>query len=42
MYNPQTVNGPYTRMLGEGIPRSRTVVVPVKGGASSDGKSVVR
>ena len=42
MYNPQTVNGPYTRMLKDGIPKFRTVVVPVSGGHSSDGKSVVR
>jgi hypothetical protein len=43
MYNPQTVNGPYTRMLRQGIPRYHHVLVPVSGGASaSDGKSVVR
>jgi hypothetical protein len=45
MYNPQTVNGPYTRMLRDGIPKYHRVLVPVQGGASSsssDGKSVVR
>jgi len=42
MYHPQTANGPYTRMLKEGIPKCRTVAVPVTGGSSSDGKSVVR
>ena len=43
MYNPQTVNGPYTRMLRDGIPRYHHVLVPSSGGSSaSDGKSVVR
>ena len=43
MYNPQTVNGPYTRMMKNGIPKYRHVLVPVPGRASSsDGKSVVR
>ena len=43
MYNPQVVNGPYTRMMKDGIPKYRHVLVPVSGGASSsDGKSVVR
>lgn len=41
MYNPQKVNGPYTRMLKDGIPKPQ----PVSGAAPagmSDGKSVVR
>ena len=41
MYFPQKVNGPYTRMLKDGIPK----VEPVGGVAPagmSDGKSVVR
>jgi hypothetical protein len=44
MYFPQKVNGPYTRMLRNGIPRYHHVLVPVSGGgySSSDGKSVVR
>ena len=45
MYNPQKVNGPYTRMLNDGIPRYHHVLVPGSGGSSasaSDGKSVVR
>ena len=42
MYNPQVVNGPYTRMMKNGIPKYRHVLVPVQGGSSSDGKSVVR
>ena len=45
MYNPQKVNGPYTRMLKDGIPRYHHVLVPGSGGSSSsasDGKSVVR
>ncbi|MFA7345250.1 MAG: hypothetical protein WC003_13180 [Terrimicrobiaceae bacterium] len=42
MYNPQKVNGPYTRMLKAGIPKYQHVLVPVSGGPSSDGKSVVR
>ena len=43
MYNPQTVNGPYTRMLRDGIPRYHHVLVPSSGSSSaSDGKSVVR
>ncbi|MBE2202878.1 MAG: hypothetical protein IAE94_00855 [Chthoniobacterales bacterium] len=41
MYNPQKVNGPYTRMLRDGIPKYRTIWVPVSS-TSSDGKSVVR
>ncbi|MEI8312826.1 MAG: hypothetical protein WCH98_18915 [Verrucomicrobiota bacterium] len=42
MYNPQRVNGPYTRMVNDGYPKYRHVLVPVPGGSSSDGKSVVR
>ena len=42
MYNPQKVNGPYTRMVNDGIPKYQHVLVPVPGGHSSDGKSVVR
>ena len=42
MYNPQRVNGPYTRMVKDGIPKYQHVLVPVQGGHSSDGKSVVR
>ena len=42
MYNPQVVNGPYTRMMKNGIPKYRHVLVPGSGGSSSDGKSVVR
>ena len=42
MYNPQVVNGPYTRMLKDGIPKYRTITVQTHGGSSSDGKSVVR
>ena len=43
MYNPQVVKGPYTRMMKDGIPKYRHVLVPVSGGvSSSDGKSVVR
>ena len=41
MYNPQKVNGPYTRMLKEGIPAHQTIVVETHG-VVSDGKSVVR
>jgi len=42
MYNPQVVNGPYTRMMKDGIPKYRHVLVPAPNGSSSDGKSVVR
>ena len=42
MYNPQVVNGPYTRMMKDGIPKYRHVLVSGSGGSSSDGKSVVR
>ena len=42
MYNPQEVKGPYTRMVKDGIPKYRHVLVPVPGGHASDGKSVVR
>ena len=42
MYNPQVVNGPYTRMMKNGIPKYRHVLVSGSGGSSSDGKSVVR
>jgi hypothetical protein len=39
MYFPQKVNGPYTRMLKDGIPKPE----PVGGVApKSDGKSVVK
>lgn len=41
LYSPQKVDGPYTRMLREGIPQPQ----PVSGAAPavvSDGKSVVR
>jgi len=41
MYCPQKVNGPYTRMLKNGIPHPKPVsgVVSVR---TSDGKSVVK
>jgi len=42
MFNPQKVNGPYTRMVNDGYPKYRHVLVAVPGGSSSDGKSVVR
>jgi len=38
MYAPQKVDGPYTRMLREGIPSPDPTPVPVQGG--SDFKSV--
>ena len=40
MYFPQKVNGPYTRMLREGLPSPKPVSGEVRGG--SDGKTVVR
>ncbi len=41
MYFPQKVNGPYTRMLKDGIPKPQPVggIAPT---GMSDGKSVVR
>lgn len=41
MYFPQKVNGPYTRMLKDGIPKPQPVggIAPA---GMSDGKSVVR
>lgn len=41
MYYPQKVNGPYTRMLKQGIPKPEPVggVAPA---GTSDGKSVVK
>lgn len=41
MYNPQTVNGPYTRMLKNGIPKPEPVGGTAPAG-TSDGKTVVR
>lgn len=41
LYFPQKVNGPYTRMVKDGLPKP----LPVEGAATvsaSDGKSVVR
>jgi len=42
MYSPQKVNGPYTRMLRDGIPKPQPVGGTAQGGSMSDGKSVVR
>lgn len=42
MYSPQTVNGPYTRMLKDGIPKVQPVSGSAQGGSISDGKSVIR
>ena len=42
MYLPQTVNGPYTRMLRDGIPKVQAVSGSVQVISTSDGKSVVR
>jgi hypothetical protein len=42
MYSPQKVNGPYTRMLKDGIPKPQPVGGTFSGGSMSDGKSVVR
>jgi len=42
MYSPETINGPYTRMLRDGIPRPKTVSVTTTTLSSADGKSVVR
>ena len=42
MYSPQTVNGPYTRMLRDGIPKVQPVSGSVQVISTSDGKSVVR
>jgi len=42
MYSPQTVNGPYTRMLRDGIPKVQAVSSSVQVISTSDGKSVVR
>jgi len=40
LYNPQVVNGPYTRMLHHGIPTvTRTTVITTS--TSSEGKVVV-
>lgn len=45
LYFPQTVNGPYTRMLDNGIPHvTRTIVqttTTTSSRVSSDGKAVV-
>jgi len=41
MYFPQKVNGPYTRMLKDGIPKPQPVGGTAPAGMS-DGKSVVR
>lgn len=41
MYFPQKVNGPYTRMLKNGIPKPQPVGGVAPSGIS-DGKSVVR
>jgi len=41
MYNPQRVNGPYTRMLKDGIPKPEPVGGVAPAGIS-DGKTVVR
>jgi len=41
MYNPQEVNGPYTRMLKNGIPKPEPVGGTAPAGVS-DGKTVVR
>lgn len=42
MYCPQLVNGPYTRMLKDGIPKPTPVSGTINTTAQSDGKSVVR
>ncbi len=42
LYNPQKVNGPYTRMLKEGIPQPEPVGGTATVTAGSDGKTVVR
>lgn len=42
MYSPQTVNGPYTRMLKDGIPKVQSVSGSVQVTSTSDGKSVIR
>jgi len=41
MYSPQRVQGPYTRMLKDGIPKPQSVSGDAPQG-SSDGKSVIR
>ena len=41
LYSPQKVQGPYTRMLKEGIPQPDPTPAPF-GGTSVDGKAVVR
>lgn len=41
MYNPQEVNGPYTRMLKTGIPKPQPTGGVAPAGVS-DGKTVVR
>jgi hypothetical protein len=41
MYYPQKVNGPYTRMLHDGIPRPQPVGGYAPAG-TSDGKSVMK
>ena len=40
MYFPQTVNGPYTRMLHNGIPSVQSTTVTEV--TTTDGKAVVR
>jgi len=41
MYRPQKVNGPYTRMLKDGIPNPEALHGTAPAG-KSDGKSVVK
>jgi hypothetical protein len=41
LYSPQKVNGPYTRMLKDGIPQPEPVGGPAPAGFT-DGKSVVK
>lgn len=43
LYNPQVVNGPYTRMLHDGVPKvESTTTVTTTTTTTSDGKAVVR
>lgn len=43
LYFPQQVNGPYTRMLKDGLPKTKTQeTTTVVATSGSDGKSVVR
>ncbi|CAN5427509.1 hypothetical protein BH09VER1_BH09VER1_30210 [soil metagenome] len=42
LYNPQVVNGPYTRMVHNGIPRvTRTTTVETTTVSGGGGKAVV-